>query len=1505
MRKNCVSKRLLSIGLVLCLMTSALPAALAGTESGSATIPGQEETISLSSDYQGERVTSFNQNWKFILGDYDGAENVNYDTSNWEKVSIPHDFSISQGFTLSGEAESGFLPGGTGWYRKEFTLPVSCSGKQISLNFDGVYAHAYVYVNGHYVGEHHYGYSSFAFDITDQLICDGATMNVIAVKAVNQIPSSRWYSGSGIYRDVDLIVTEPVHVSYQGVGITTPDIAAGTGTVQAKITVDCDAAQAATVTVQTSVLDAQGQQVATGSSGEVTVPAGGSQSVTVTSTVSDPARWSVNDPNLYTLRTEILQNGQVVDTVDTQFGFRWFAFDRTTGFSLNGENLKLNGVCLHHDQGALGSAAYDDAMERQLQLMKDMGVNAIRTSHNPADEDLIRLCNEMGLLVIEEAFDGWSNPKNGNYNDFSQYFNQKLPGGTALIGGSAEKTWAQFAIQSMVSRDRNAPCIIAWSLGNEILEGCYGVSGSDYPEIAQNLIDWVKAVDTTRPTTVGDNNVKNDNQTYIAVCNVIAQNDGIVGLNYCSDTQTQEIHDTYPDWTLYAAETSSAINSRGVYDRYTGKGDKTWDKKLNSYDESAVGWGMTAHDSMYNTMTKDYIAGEFVWTGIDYIGEPTPWNGTDIGQAPGGGTTPNSSYFGIVDTAGFPKDTYYLYRSQWNQNATTLHLVTAWDADNQSTIAGNGMTPVVIYSNAPKVELYRNGVRIGTATRQENETAAGHSYYTYTTQVESGQESICTAVNATGADSLYATFHVSYQPGTISAKALDNNNQEITDVAGKTSISTPGTDTTLLAVSNQAELEEDGNSLAYVELTVQDEQGTLDTMATQEIHITLTGPGKIVGVDNGDQATTAKYQQSSVLLSDREAKIQAFAGKALVIVQAGKESGTITLNASADGLSAQPVSIAVKASEETQQGLASYTMVRDYTMKVGSIPQLNNTATGTLANGTQISGSIAWQLGDTPYNTAGDYVISGTLTFEGYDSIPVTARLHVIDQIVALENQAVATAKGKQPVLPALVSGINAKGEPAGQFAVDWTIPEASRFGTVGEIVIVQGTAQIFGSETLPVTASVRVAEEVNTESSNVAPQASKLEQDIPKEYQSDNLNSIKNEITKPGDKPTERWSNWKNRTNSETASLTFSWDTAQMIGSVKLYYYYDNCAAYPESVQFAVSGGGDSFTEIESTKKEIETYQLGACYEYTFAQPVNPVKLRITLTQQGGTSGTHCVALTECEIMTYAGAVKLNSSADLSEIRVDGTPLAGFAAETVKYTVAARPTAVVTASSAQNAAVTILPAVDGTVKILTRSEDGSDSKTYILHLTGGTAIGKEDLKNKIAEASNYQNQTDIYTETSLQKLREAIVAATDILEDENAAQEAIQNAYDALNAAIAGLVRKPTTGGTVPEVEVELTGDGTNLTLRAQIVQVPEGAEITEVGFVYLEQAKRGTRYLNVNTAGRTKATCSTPEYDYTYTFAPTYPNTEFAVRAYVRYQDGTGTHYAYSPLAMGSAAE
>ena len=397
-----------------------------------------------------------------------------------------------------------------------------------------------------------------------------------------------------------------------------------------------------------------------------------------------------------------------------------------------------------------------------------MGVNAIRTSHNPADEDFIDICNKLGLLVMEEAFDGWSVSKNGNSNDFGRYFSASL-GNSNLIGGSSSMTWAEFAIKSMVRRDRNDPSVILWSLGNEIQEGAS--AASTFPTIAQNLINWIKEEDTTRPSTIGSNQ-RTTGGTLGSVHSVVAKSGGIVGFNYASAGELASMHSAYGP--IIASETSSAVNSRGIYMSQTNAGNADGKYHLTSYDTSKVGWGKTAHDSLWDTLTLDYVAGEFVWTGFDYLGEPTPWNGTGRGSVSGSGAIPNSSYFGIVETTGFEKDTYYLYRSQWNQDSTTLHLVTAWDSDNMLTTSGK--TPVVIYSNAPVVKLYRNGTLVGTATRTVNTTAAGHKYYTYT--VQSNQSSICTAVNGSGSSSLYAAFNVTYELDTISAIACDENGRQ-------------------------------------------------------------------------------------------------------------------------------------------------------------------------------------------------------------------------------------------------------------------------------------------------------------------------------------------------------------------------------------------------------------------------------------------------------------------------------------------------------------------------------------------------------------------------------------------------------------------------------------------------------------------------------------------------------------------------------------------------------
>jgi len=925
----------------------------------------------------------FNESWLFSLGTAD-ASAKNYDDSTWQQVDLPHDFSISQSFTTSGEAESGFLPGGTGWYRKHFTMDASQKEERVLLNFDGVYSDAYVYVNGAYVGEHHYGYSSFAMDISDALIYDGETENVVAVKVVHDTPSSRWYSGSGIYRDVKLITTGSIHVALNGTAVTTPDVAAGTGTVEVTTEIQNESIVAAEVTARHTVYEKGGTDALATVDIKVTVPAGKTVTAERTLTVLDYRLWSVDAPALYTVVTELLGDETALDSYETDFGFRWYTFDGTKGFSLNGEPLKLNGVCLHHDQGALGSAAETDAMRRQLTIMKDMGVNAIRTSHNPADEDFIALCNEMGFLVIEEAFDGWSVAKNGNSNDFSRYFNTKIDAANGLIGADSTQTWAQFAITSMVRRDRNAPCIILWSLGNEIQEGAS--TSSSFPTIAQNLCDWVRTQDDTHPVTLGDNTRPTSASSVLGqVLQVIQNNGGVVGFNYASGDQLNSLHNAWG--TIYSSETTSATNSRGIYTSQAGNTGVDGQYHLTAYDTSTVSWGKTAHQSIYDTMIRDYVAGEFVWTGFDYIGEPTPYNKTTSGSQTGSGAIPNSSYFGIVDTAGFPKDTYYLYRSQWNQEEPTLHLVTAWDSDNMLTTAGE--TPVVIYTNAARVELYRNDVLIGTARRTVHTTSAGHSYYTYTAASEN--KDLCTAVSASAAESLYATFRVAYAAGTIRAVAYDEKGNDITALCeGNSAVTTPGEASALhLRAERVAAAEGD---LVYVTAEITDAAGTLDTTADREISFSLSGDGEIMGVDNGDQATLQKYQQPSVLTSHTTATVHAYAGKALVILRA-TGSGGMTLTASGTSLFSDSISVATDGQEAPLSDLSLHWSVTGQTVNYAlAAPQGTGTAVHLFAARYSEAGQLVTCIeADVTLSAGKKY---GTLTLPGSDG---TVRLFAVD----------------------------------------------------------------------------------------------------------------------------------------------------------------------------------------------------------------------------------------------------------------------------------------------------------------------------------------------------------------------------------------------------------------------------------------------------------------------------------------------------------------------------
>ena len=1311
MKHNFKTRRLLALAMAIVMVISMFPAYAFAAEN---TLVGAPEQVKLGADAAAQRVNDFNMGWKFYLGDNSAASKQNFDDSAWDNVNLPHDFSITQHFTSSGEAESGFLPGGTGWYRKSFTVGEQAAGKTFLLNFDGVYSDAYVYVNGTFVGEHHYGYTSFAFDISELLICDGATQNVVAVKAVNNVPTSRWYSGSGIYRDVQLYALESVHVDLNGVTITTPGIADGDGTAAVKVELVNDSASAAQVTVKTTIDGVSGQA-------SVTVPANGTAVAELEVEVTNPDLWCIEDPALYTALTEVLVNGDVVDSTVETFGYRWTEW-KSTGFYLNGKAVKLNGVCMHHDQGGLGSAAYYDAMYRQLSIMKDMGANAIRTAHNPADEQYIQICNELGLLVIEETFDGLVDPKNGNGNDFSKYFEKTASSG--LYGFEAGMTNAEYVARSVVKRDKNAPAIIAWSFGNEIQEGTYWNNVSRYDDICANYISWVNDEDGTRIVTSGDNNRGGD-QDLVNVINTITGAGGVAGFNYANSASTlynlaTRFGGSYG--VIIASETASHTNSRGQYRAQNSNSAVDGKYHLTSYDTSAVGWGITAHDSIYNTYQYDCVAGEFVWTGFDYIGEPTPWNGISSGDS-GRGAIPNSSYFGIVETTGFAKDSYYLYRAQWNKGETTVHLVTAWDSDNQYVTGGK--TPVWVYTNAAKVELYLNGTLIGTTTRKSNTSAAGHTYYTYS--ASSNNTSVCTAVNNYNADALYTIFNVAYTAGTLTAKAYDEDGSEIAldETCGQYTVSTPAAVSKLVATANRTEITADNQSLVYVEVDVTDANGNLKTTATNNITFTVKGPAEIAAVDNGDQATVRKYQNSYVLTDRQNANINAYAGKALVILRATDEAGEITLNISASGLEGQTITVnAISNGTSGDEGLVSYEMIRDYTVMAGNAPELDTAITGYLADGTTVEGTIAWRnIAEDVYAVDGDYTITGIATFEGYGEIKVTARLHVIPNVVALRNVSAATMAGVAPVLPNTVSGVLADGTLAGEFVVTWDEVDASAFANVGDVVTVTGTAVVFAEETLNVTCAVRVAEAVNTESTNVAPMAETLSQDIPAGYESDVLSSITNGTLKPGDNTNERWTNWNYRKNRDNATLTLFWATAQMVNSVNLYYYYDNCCAYPEEIEFSYSLNGQEYEVIGHTAENVETYYLGEMWTYTFDHPINPVGLKVKLTQQGGTSGSHCVGLTELEVMTYAASLETQTGAKLSNIFVDGNAIEGFDPDVFTYEVA---DGAITVEAAENVGVTILPKHKGYVRILTVSEDGASAEVYELAISGEVCYHEE-----------------------------------------------------------------------------------------------------------------------------------------------------------------------------------
>lgn len=1305
-----------ALSIPLGLLTNSAWAVEDATRSDSTTQMSSTPEVVYSSavDSKQDRTSDFDANWKFMLSDSVQAQDPTFDDSAWQQVDLPHDYSITQKYSQSNEAESAYLPGGTGWYRKSFTIDRDLAGKRIAINFDGVYMNATVWFNGVKLGTHPYGYSPFSFDLTGNAKFGGE--NTIVVKVENRLPSSRWYSGSGIYRDVTLTVTDGVHVGNNGVDIKTPSLATQNGgnvTMNLTTKVANDTKAAANITLKQTVFPKGGKTdaaIGTVTTASKSIAAGASADVTSTITAASPKLWSIKNPNLYTVRTEVLNGGKVLDTYDTEYGFRWTGFDAASGFSLNGEKVKLKGVSMHHDQGSLGAVANRRAIERQVEILQKMGVNSIRTTHNPAAKALIDVCNEKGVLVVEEVFDMWNRSKNGNTEDYGKWFGQAIAGDNAVLGGDKDETWAKFDLTSTINRDRNAPSVIMWSLGNEMMEGISG-SVSDFPATSAKLVTWTKAADSTRPMTYGDNKIKaNWNESNTMGDNLTA-NGGVVGTNYSDGANYDKIRTTHPSWAIYGSETASAINSRGIYNRTTG-GAQSSDKQLTSYDNSAVGWGAVASSAWYDVVQRDFVAGTYVWTGFDYLGEPTPWNGTGSG-AVGSWPSPKNSYFGIVDTAGFPKDTYYFYQSQWNDDVHTLHILPAWNENVVAKGSGNNV-PVVVYTDAAKVKLYftpkgsTEKRLIGEKSFTKKTTAAGYTY-----QVYEGTDK-----DSTAHKNMYLTWNVPWAEGTISAEAYDENNRLIPEgsTEGNASVTTTGKAAKLKADADRKTITADGKDLSYIEVDVTDANGHIVPDAANRVTFDVKGAGKLVGVDNGSSPDHDSYQADNR---------RAFSGKVLAIVQSTKEAGEITVTAKADGLQSSTVKIATTAvpGTSTEKTVRSFYYSRNYYVKTGNKPNLPSDVEVRYSDGTSDRQNVTWDaVSDDQIAKAGSFSVAGTVAGQ-----KISVRVTMIDEIGALLNYSASTPVGTPAVLPGSRPAVLPDGTvTSANFAVHWTKPADTVYNTAGTVKV-PGTATVFGKE-FKVTATIRVQRSQVTIGSSVSGNALRLTQNIPADKQSDTLNAIKDGSTTVdantgGGANPSAWTNWAySKAGHNTAEITFEYATEQQLGQIVMYFFRDsNAVRFPDAgkTKIQISADGKNWTDLAATETIAaqESSDRVKPYTYDFA-PVGATFVKVTVTNADTTtpSGVVCAGLTEIELKTATSKFVTNTSAALSSLTVNGTKVSDSVLAAGSYNTPAI-IADVKAEGEGNASVTVLPAHDNVIRVITESEDHVTRKTFTINL--------------------------------------------------------------------------------------------------------------------------------------------------------------------------------------------
>ena len=1266
-----------------------------------------------------DRTQNFDSDWKFNLGDVSNAQTPTFDDSKWRTLSLPHDYSIEQEYSQSLEAESGYLPGGVGWYRKNFTLGEEAKGKRIRIDFDGVYMNATVYVNGKEVGTHPYGYTPFSFDITDYISYDKE--NTIAVKVDHQTPSSRWYSGSGIYRSVSLTTTNDVHVDLNGIKVESNNLAKEAGktvNTDIKTTVINDSKEAQNVTVTHTVFkkgEKPDKAIGTFTTEAQEIGAGKKAEISATVPVKNPELWSVENPALYTIRTEVKAGDKLLDSYDTEYGFRYLNFDTETGFQLNGKNVKLKGVCMHHDQGALGAVANRRAIERQVEILQEMGCNSIRVTHNPASKDLIEVCNEKGVLVIEEVFDGWHRAKNGNNNDYSAWFDKVIEENNTILGKEDGMTWAEYDLKAIMKRDLNAPSVIEWSLGNEIQEGA---GGSGYAERADKLIAWAKEVDENKVLTIGSNAVKRGDWEQVSIGDKLTEAGGTSGTNYSDGTSYDNIHKAHPDWKLYGSETASSVNSRGIYS-VTGSQQATSEQQLTSYDNSRVNWGALASQAWYDVIQRDFVAGEYVWTGFDYIGEPTPWNGTGPGTQ-GTWPSPKNSYFGIIDTAGFPKDSYYFYQSQWNDKVNTVHVLPAWNEDVVKKNA-DGTVPVVVYSDAKEVELFFTPAdggekkSLGKKTFKTETTKAGYSYQV----LENGKKNH---------KDLYMEWKVPYEAGTLEAVAKDAKGNVIKNAEGRSVVKTTGEEAKLSAKADRKSIQADGKDLSYITVDVTDKDGNIVPDAANRVTFDVQGAGKLVGVDNGSSPDHDSYKADNR---------KAFSGKVLAIVQSTEKAGEITVTAKADGLEASTVKITTTPVKEEapERYIESYKYSKSYYVKTGTKPQLPEKIEAQYSDGTKEDVAVTWgEITDEQVSKTGSFSVEGTVGKK-----KITVHVNMIDDVAALLNYSGVTQKGVKPQLPDVRPAVLPDGTVlAASFPVQWEEKNANVFQNVDEIVTVNGSADIFG-KTIPVTASIRVQKEdikIGSSVTNVA----KLSQNI---KGSDTLEAIKDgktamSLNNDGGPNESAWSNWDaSQKGTKEAELTFTFDTQQRIGEVVIHFAKDNNSIrFPDAGTteiFVSETGKDGTWEKVEVKEHIgEEKDRVKAYRYEMA-PVTATYVKVKVVNANATDTGNrkpCTAITEVELKKAEGTFKVNETAELAEVKVGERVLPKAAYTLDSYSVP-ETNVKVTAKAKDNASLTILPKHENVVRMILESENHKATKNFAVRMgEEETALPEDDSRD-------------------------------------------------------------------------------------------------------------------------------------------------------------------------------